>query len=185
MCFLSAMKLTFGSILVSVLLSACNYNKDRDVILLNDTINDVQDSIAAMNGLLAEAITNDGPNYFYDDSDQLYVCNQKVSSIHHGVAKENIDSSSALSSFSKEQKMQFLSIAHFLKKNFITSCYKDFTTGVYKYGYREVLVKEYNNTRYLIYSENQLPDLSIPNLQKVIILDQKGHLYLLRYKSLR
>ncbi|RKR82455.1 hypothetical protein BDD43_2635 [Mucilaginibacter gracilis] len=156
----------------------CNNNPvERNTIVFRNNTNHVQDSLIRMNELMRKLPGSNGCNISYEFNEDTIKINGCP-----GRTQDEIkaDSSIAYSKFNRNEKSEFISLAHYLKRNYITAGYSYYNTKLWMYTYRELSDIDFHDSRDIAIIENA--DVAIVTQQSKI-LDRKGKIYLLSDKG--
>ncbi len=148
--------------------------KERNKFVFKNNLEDIRDSIKTMNKILV----NFGQTYFtyaITDSFELYVTNKKGDMCKTGVTTDKkIYNDSLLSSLEFSERLRFIKIVLFLKKNYLTRC--DMNKRFVNYDYRNDIFYKYARELYL----SSTTDLD----RSVVLLESNEEQYLNNYKVL-
>lgn len=157
--------------IIAITLSACYKNSvERNTIVFKDRVGSVQDSLLKIKGLLAK---------LPERSDNLninYIIKNKKLYTNYDFSKGSIiEVGNPYGQFKSSEKKDFITLALYLNKNFISAAYFDRNSAVWRFIYREKPDITYNDSRDIVVLTNE-EAASIRS--KVQVLDQKGKIYL-------
>jgi len=154
------------------ILFSCN-NKYRNKIELQHPISEVQDSIIKITSLLEKIRDPIAVNKEYDYREGNLFVNNKQTNL------TNIDTINALSKLTSYEKKEFLKLSRYLKLNDLTSGSYDTYLKLWVFEYRYLPNGNNSDTRVIaILNKDSISKI----VSKVVILDQKQMIYLLKYK---
>ncbi|WP_207534482.1 hypothetical protein [Desertivirga arenae] len=145
---------------------------ERNKIVFEDEIKNVQDSLLMMKALLIKLPKrSDILNINYNIKDgKLYVNDSLL----------NFDYRDALGNLTAFEKRRFIMLSFYLNKRHISSGYFDEGSNIWRFIYRDLPDITYNDSRNIVLLTNELANSIIST---DTILDQKGELYLLAPKD--
>lgn len=154
--------------------------QERDKIVFQNPTAEVEDSIVVMNSFMDSLIVRRVYNVFFDSEDILTVNNKKMGRMADGDSINFFDIVRKETGFSETQATRFLSLALFLKDNFMPAWFKHGHYGIYFYVYKHTSRNEYNDLRNIIVSNEEFSGIkgSLES-ESFKILDQVGNLILI------
>lgn len=175
-------------VLVTSHLQSCSFGNasERNEIAFKNSAQSVQDSLEVMNAFMDRLPKDEVINYFFDDENYLYLNSQKLTILNGIDYSHLLEMTDKLNSFSKQDIKHFVTIALFLKDNYMEGCYKHKVHGVYFYGYRQTEDNDYEDSRSIILIEKNA--LSVPaslSLSDQQLLDREDRLMLLAPKDVK
>lgn len=175
----------FVIICIGLSLASCTSqkNEERNMIVFNDPVPVVEDSIRAMQKLLDKLPDADVINYYITNSGKLAVNSETIGKFERLKTNQKMDTIRSFQNFSREESQEFLNLVLFLKKNFIESAYKDLKLNMYLFDYRGMESVEYNSLRELMLVDNKSDTLNGDFISYKRILDRKGKLILVAPKD--
>jgi hypothetical protein len=153
---------------------------ERNKLIFKDPVEQVQDSIKVMIGLLDKMKSNaDGiKNYYFDDANCFYVNAQRLFVITQNT-RILLDTFYAFKDFNKEEMERFIKLTSYLNDNYINDGGMN-SFGGYKFDYREMPENEFVQLRYIIYWENENESLPSDGVIEWEILDKRSKLILVK-----
>lgn len=162
-------------------LFACNgIAQERNKIVFQNPPDQVEDSIVVMNSFMDSLIVRRVNNVFFDTENNLIINNKKMGRMAEGDSISFIYIVRQETGFSETQVMRFLSLALFLKDNFMTAWFKHGQYGIYFYVYKPTARNEYNDLRNIILFDERLYGIKgSMESESFKILDRVGNLVLI------
>ena len=162
-----------GLMLLIIFVTGCYRNPvERNSIVFADKNANVEKALTQMTGLILMLPKTELNTNYSLENDGLYINNSYVGTI----TSTHLDTVKALGNFSMKQKIEFLTLTKFLKRNFISAGYVDESIDVVAFTYRELPSEDYHDTRFLtICSVSDITAL----MRKNRILDHKNSIFLL------
>lgn len=172
--------------------------KERNILVFEDNIKDIEDSISALNNIL-DITKLQGCIYVIDNDNKLVIIGNKFADRNIGFLNDTtIYKSDSLDFIKITDRFKFIELVRYLYKNKISQCNIEDNQAVYWYRddiYMADMQEDLD--RFVIYAENDeqiknlLEDVFVPaasggkyNLGYKI-LDKKSKLYLLARKNAR
>lgn len=154
-----------------ILFSCCGNRVERNTLVFDDKVENVQDSISRLMYFLNNfPINEEGFNTHY------VVKNEKIY-INQGFQNEQFnDLNKFLSDYTVSQKNEFISLVKYLYKNHINSGYFDRGLNIWVFTYRHFDEAGFNDVRDIVLLNREIPE----NIRAEFnVLDKKGSLYLI------
>ncbi len=159
---------------------SCYYSNpvERNHVVFKDQIKNVQDSLIKMRALLKKLpidIKGLNTRYFFEN-EVLFINSEPCGKID----SFKIDTVKVLSKFSNNEKMQFLILAKYLQRNYITCGYFDLSANLWLFEYRVLPDNTFNDSRSITILSDKEDQLLEPFFR---ILDRKNMVCLIVSKE--
>lgn len=172
--------LVFFGILAIPLLKACSGDStERNKIVFRDSTSAVQDSLEAMNGYMNRLIKREVNNFFFDNKDFIYINNRRIGRMPISDKIKFLSVVQEETGFSEIESLRFVSLAVFLKDNFLNGCYRHNYFEVYFYNYRQTPGNEYDEQRNIVIFDDSLRKAKGSYIESYKLLDRKNELLLI------
>ncbi len=125
--------------------STCKNEEEaqRDKLIFEESVGSVESAIETMNSLMDKLTSTEIVNYFFDDYGNFYINSEKLGQID----SIDVDTVSAFGKLTNREKHTLVSTVQFLKRNHLSSVFKDKPCKCYLYSYKAVSDKSFNMTR--------------------------------------
>ncbi|WP_276374885.1 hypothetical protein [Chryseolinea sp. H1M3-3] len=168
-------------LLVYVLIveSCAKNSENRNEIVFNNSVAMVQDSVKLMGHLLDQINDAEVKNFFFDNEEYLFINNKKIGRMAIGDKISFIDTVKNVTGLNEIESFKFVSLALFLKNNFISGCFKHRIFGIYLYNYKVTLENAYEDQRYIMVVEESTKKIKGSYVESYQIVDRKEDLLLI------
>lgn len=159
--------------------SCSSQSEDRNKINFKDSIVVVHDSLKLMSSYLDKIKEADVKNFFFDHEDYLYINNQKVARMSVGDMINFLNVVQSITGLSDKDSYKFISLALFLKDNYISGCFRHHVFGIYLYGYKETLENNYEEQRYIMLLDENTKKIKGSYIESYQLIDRRGGMLLI------
>jgi hypothetical protein len=157
---------------------ACSKIPERNKIVFRDSVSVVQDSVRTMSYLMTKMREKEVKNYFFTNDDSLVINNRRIGRMSNGDSINFIKIVKEETGISENESLRLISLALYLKDNFINGCFKHRVFGVYFYVYRQTLANENSDQRYILLNDEKQKAIKGSGVESYKLLDQKYDLLL-------
>lgn len=175
-------KLHYVSLLcLCALITVCctSSSNDRNRIVFKDSIDEVQDSLRLINTLLNKANEAEVKNVFFDGNNFIYVNNVKVAPMSVGDKIDFLGKVAQITGLSLSESFKLVSLARFLRDNYVSGCFKHRLFGIYFFNYRRTFENVFEDQRYILVFDQNTRRTKGSFIESYQLIDRKGDLVLL------